>query len=106
MNTVIILGMAVITFINRYAFFVQSFGFQPNEKMQRFLSFSSYAILTAIWAPIIFKFDPNHGITHSGHDYLIATSLAIVLATFKVPSILIIVITATVFFCLRFLFFL
>ena len=104
MNEFIIFGMATITFTNRYAFFIQSFNFQLNEKMQRFLSFSSYAILTAIWTPIVFKLDLNQGFGHAGYDYLIATSLAVILATLKTPSILLIIITSTVFFCLRSLF--
>ena len=106
MNTLIILGMAVITFTNRYAFFIQKFHFEPNEKMRRLLSFSSYSNLTAIWAPIVLNFDPSQGFTHSGYDYLVATGLAIVLAMLKIPSILIVMITSAVFFSLRFLFFL
>jgi len=49
MTWLIILGMACITFINRYAFLSKSFYYKPSNKMLRFLSYSSYAILTAIW---------------------------------------------------------
>ena len=100
-----ILGMSVITFVNRYAFFAQWLRFQPNEKMLRFLSFSSYAILTAIWMPIVFQFDPAQGFSYAGMDYLIATSLAVIMAILKAPSIIIVIISSIAFFALRFLVF-
>ena len=97
-----ILGMAVITFINRYAFFSKGLRFQPNEQMIRFLSFSSYAILTAIWTPIVFNFDPAEGFSYTGMDYLIATSLAVVMAVLKASSIVIVIASTVIFFVLRF----
>ncbi len=100
-----ILGMAAITFINRYAFFAQWLRFQPNKQMIRFLSFSSYAILTAIWTPIVFHFDPAQGFSYAGMDYLIATSLAVLMAVLKASSIIIVIVSTIVFFVLRFLIF-
>lgn len=105
MNWFTILGMAAITFVNRYAFFAQWLRFKPNEQMLRFLSFSSYAILTAIWAPIIFQFDSTQGFSYAGIDYLVATILAVIMAVLKTPSIAIVVVCTVLFFTLRFLIF-
>ena len=102
MNWLIILGMACITFINRYAFFSDGFQYKPSKKMLRFLSFSSYSILTAIWLPIIIQFEPSQGLNHNSYDYLLATTLATILAIFKVPSILIVILSSGLFFLLRF----
>ena len=102
MSWFIILGMACITFINRYAFFSDGFQYKPSKKMLRFLSFSSYSMLTAIWLPIIIQFDPAKGFDHSGYDYIIATALATVMAIFKVPSIVIVIFSSGLFFVLRF----
>ena len=102
MTWLIILGMACITFINRYAFLSKSFYYKPSNKMLRFLSYSSYAILTAIWLPIIIQFEPSQGFKHSGYDYLLATALATVLAILKVPSIVIVIFSSGLFFLLRF----
>jgi len=105
MSWFIILGMACITFINRYAFFSDGFQYKPSKKMLRFLSFSSYSMLTAIWLPIIIQFDLTQGLGHSGYDYLIATTMAIILVIFKVPSIVIVVFSSSLFFLLRFFLF-
>jgi len=100
-----ILGMAVITFINRYAFFSGGLKFKPSEKFLRFLSFSSYSILTAIWLPIIVSFEPSTGFSHAGMDYVIATVLAVVMAVCKVPNIIVVVVCTIIFFVLRLLVF-
>ncbi len=107
MNWFSIFGMALITFANRYAFFIQWVGYEPNEKVKRFLSFSSYAILTAIWAPIVLSITVDQGLSfssfsHAGFDYVIATSLAILLSVFRAPSLLVVLLTTAVFFVLRF----
>ena len=105
MNWFIIFGMACITFLNRYAFFSEGFQYKPSKKMLKFLSFSSYAILTAIWLPIIIHFEPAQGLGHSGYDYVLATALAAIMAIFKVPSIVIVVFSSGLFFLLRFFLF-
>lgn len=97
--------MALITFVNRYAFFVEGLRYQPSVKVKRFLSYSSYAVLTSIWAPILFQLDFREGslagLSYAGLDYLIAASLAAVLTMLYVRSIIVVLLSSGVFFCLR-----
>ncbi len=97
-----ITGMALITFFNRYAFFADFVRYSPGAKVKRFLSYSSYAVLTAIWAPIVFSVDTQTGFTHAGADYLIGVSVAAALSLLRVPSIVVVLTSAAVFFGIRF----
>lgn len=98
-----IIGMAFITYINRYAFLTNSFNYVPNEKIKRLLSYSSYSVLTAIWAPIVFQVDINGRFAVTGMDYLIACSLAAIMSLCRMPSLLTVILSAVVFFGIRFL---
>lgn len=107
MSWLLIIAMAMITFSNRYVFLSQWIRYQPSERLQRFLSYSSYAILTAIWAPIMFSFDSTselsmNSFSHAGWDYVIAGSSAIFLSVFRVPSLLVVLVSTALFFFLRF----
>ena len=103
-----ILTLAVITFANRYVFLLEGLKYQPGEKVKHFMSFASYAVLTAIWAPIIFKAKlPNDvhaqfNIEHAGLDYLLASIVAGLLAFLRLPSIVVVVVSMGVFFMLRY----
>ena len=97
----LLIGMTAITFLNRYAFFPQQLRYTPGERVRRLLSYSSYAILTALWAPIIFKYEIPTGLQLAGWDYLIAASLACILSVLRVPSIIVVLVSASVFFGLR-----
>ena len=99
----LLMGMTVITFANRYAFFAQIIRYQPSEQVQRFLSYSSYAVLTAIWAPIVFDYNPNQGVGHAGLDYLIASALAAFLSFIRVKSIVVVLTSIGAFFLIRYL---
>lgn len=101
MNWALLFGMSLITFWNRYAFFSESVRFQPGVRLKRFLSYSSYAILTAIWTPILFNYNQHSGFDNAGLDYLIATSVAAVLSILKLPSIVVVLISTGLFFLLR-----
>ena len=100
----LLFAMSAITFLNRYAFFTPSLSYQPSEKVQRFLSYSTFAILTAIWTPIVFEFDFEQGFTHAGWDYIIGATIAGVLSVIRVPSIIVVLVCAIVFFGLRMFF--
>ena len=102
MTWLLIIGMSVITFANRYAFFVKALGYLPSENMRRFLSYSSYAILTSIWTPILFEFDYQAGFSHAGWDYLLAGTVAASLSLMRVRAIVVVVLSAAIFFGLRF----
>jgi branched-subunit amino acid transport protein len=53
MTLLTLLILASITFFTRYFFLHPSLPLTLNKSMQRLLSYSAPAILTAIWAPII-----------------------------------------------------
>lgn len=104
MTWLTIIGMTCITFLNRFAFLMHGIRYRPSDRLKRFLSFSSLAVLTAIWAPIVFQFngqllEPSIGI--EGWDYLIGTLLAAGLSVARLPSLLVVLISASVFFALR-----
>ncbi|MBX2848421.1 MAG: AzlD domain-containing protein [Acidiferrobacterales bacterium] len=96
-----IFGMACITFINRFAFLTPGFKLQPNAKFKRFLSFSSLAVLTSIWVPIVFQFEQGQ-LSSAGMDYVVAAFVAAVLSMARLHSLLVVLISVTVFFVLRF----
>lgn len=98
----LLFSMALITFANRYLFFAKSVKFIPNANLRRFLSYSSYAVLTAIWAPIVFEHNANLDIQIAGVDYLAAASLAAILSILRLPSLLIVLMSTAAFFLIRF----
>lgn len=102
MTWLMILCMAAITFVNRYAFFTDLLRYQPGVRARRFLSYSTYAVLTAIWTPIVFQFDYQQGFSHAGGDYLIAVTLAAMLTILRVKSIIVVLASTALFFVLRF----
>jgi len=88
----ILAGMSTITFVNRVAFFARFLHYKPTARVKRFLSYSSFAILTSIWTPIVFKIDYTTGgyataLSHAGWDYLLAGALAACLSIARVKSI-------------------
>lgn len=101
MSYSLLISLAAITFWNRFIFLAENVRFKPGAELKRFLGYSSYAILTAIWAPILFQYQPGVGLAISGWDYLIAASVAALLAIIKLRSILVVLISAGLFFCLR-----
>lgn len=101
---VTILGMAIITFVNRYAFLARTLTYRPSAKVRRFLGFSSYAVLTAIWTPIVFSLESGMLLSHAGWDYLLAAALAAILTLTGFASIIVVLLSTSVFFLLRFLF--
>ena len=99
----LILALAGVTFFNRYLFLSKSFAYQPSAKLKRFLSYSSYSVLTAIWVPFIVNFDSPLTLRLAGWDYAIAATLAAVLTVSRVSSILVVLISTGAFFVVRFL---
>ncbi|RQW64903.1 AzlD domain-containing protein [Vibrio viridaestus] len=49
--------MAALVFLSRYLFLEPKLPLKLSPSIQRFLSYSSPAVLTAIWAPIVFTSD-------------------------------------------------
>ena len=99
----LLISLALITFVNRFAFFTETIRFTPGAKIRKLLSYSSYAVLTAIWMPIIFQFKAGEGLSVAGLDYLLGVILAALLTMLKVRSIFVVLCSTGLFFMLRFL---
>jgi len=97
-------GMACITFFNRVVFLLQWLAYKPNDKLTRFLSFSSLAVLTAIWVPIVFQASSGGELGIAGWDYLIGTLVAAILSLLRAHSLLVVLLSSGVFFLIRFYF--
>lgn len=52
-----ILAMAALVFISRYLFLEPKLPVRLRPSLQRLLAYSGPAVLTAIWAPIVFTHD-------------------------------------------------
>jgi branched-subunit amino acid transport protein len=94
--------LAMITFFNRFAFFSRLTRYQPGEEMGTFLSFSAQSVLTAIWLPIVFSYEPAAGLSWD-LDYLLAAVLVTLLTLLRLPTLAVVVIGMGGFFLLRWL---
>ena len=95
-----LLLMAVITFTSRYIFLEPRIPIRLNVATQRFLSFSSPAVLTAIAAPIVFAREQQP--QFSGDNiYLWAGLVAVVTAYYSRNTLLTAGISMAVFFTLK-----
>ena len=71
--------MACIVFLTRYFFVEPRLPIKLNTKIQTFLGYSSFAVLSAIAAPIVFTHQ-NTLTTDITNPYIIAGVLAVLLA--------------------------
>ena len=99
---ILIIILSLITFTNRYVFFSQTITYQPSEKIMKFLSFSTQAVLTTLWIPIVFTYDSERTINYTDINYLIASIFVFILSMLKINMFLIIVMGLGVFFMLKF----
>ncbi|OEF23496.1 AzlD domain-containing protein [Vibrio rumoiensis] len=74
-----ILAMTTVVFLSRYLFLEPKLPLKLNPTFQRILSYSSPAVLTAIWAPIVFVHDDKLALSFH-NPYLIAAVLAAAVA--------------------------
>lgn len=74
-----ILAMSAVVFLSRYLFLSPNLPLRLNGNMQRLLSYSSPAVLTAIWAPIVFIHDDELAISYH-NPYLISAVIAAAIA--------------------------
>lgn len=74
-----ILAMTAVVFLSRYLFLSPKLPLKLNGNAQRLLSYSSPAVLTAIWAPIVFVHDERLSLSYH-NPYLIAAILAAFIA--------------------------
>ncbi|GHA02057.1 hypothetical protein GCM10008090_09130 [Arenicella chitinivorans] len=103
MSWLVVIGLTAITFVNRYLFFSNQLKLRLGVRGQRFLRYSSFAVLTAIWVPIVIRLEyrPMH-LDIAGWDYLIAAAVAGVLTLMRVPALFVVLVSSALFFCLRF----
>ncbi|WP_394240925.1 AzlD domain-containing protein [Vibrio astriarenae] len=75
----LILLLTLIVFASRYLFLEPKVPLRLNSKAQRYLSYASPAVLTAIWGPIVFM---PHGelVVEDNLPYIIGAVFAVVLA--------------------------
>ena len=100
----LLLSLAAITFLNRYAFLAESFSYSPGPRVRRFLSYSSFAVLTAIWTPLVFQMQAEgFGLSVAGLDYAVGAFAAAALTLARVPSLVVVIASTGLFFALRFL---
>lgn len=74
-----ILAMTFLVFASRYLFLEPHLPLRLNPQTQRLLKYSSPAVLTAIWAPIVFIPEQELWVSAS-NPYLIGAVVAALLA--------------------------
>lgn len=95
-----ILAMAAVIFASRYLFLEPRLPVRLNARVQRILSYSSPAVLTAIWAPIVFLPEGELAVSLA-NPYLIAATLAAALAWKTRNVLLTVVVSMVIFFLLN-----
>lgn len=100
MTLITILLMAMITFLTRYLFIHPKIPLRLNAKMVSFLSFSAPAVLTAIWVPIIFIRDGELALS-AYNPYLLAGTVAVILAAKKANIYWILIASGSLFVLLK-----
>ncbi len=95
-----ILAMTCLVFLSRYLFLEPKLPLRLSPAVQRLLSYSSPAVLTAIWAPIVFTHDSNLSVS-TNNPYLWAAALAGFIAWKTRNVLLTTVVSMTVFLILN-----
>lgn len=95
-----LLLMAVITFSCRYFFFANVVHYTLHPEIKRLLTFTAPAVLTAMWAPIIFVSDG--ALTEMNNAYFISGIITIFAALLVPKTLPVIIIGLFSFGLLRF----
>ncbi|ARN76182.1 AzlD domain-containing protein [Oceanicoccus sagamiensis] len=95
-----ILLMALLVFSSRYLFLEPKLPLRLGPKMLQFLSYSMPAVLTAIFAPIVFIQDNSLAISLDNY-YLLCGLLAAALAWLTRNTLITIVVSMGLFFFLH-----
>ncbi len=96
----LLLIMAVLVLVSRYVFLEPKLPFKISGKWLRFLEYTGPAVLTAIWAPIVFTHEKQFTLDFSS-PYLLSASLAIMLAATTRHVLLTTVLSMTLFFFIK-----
>ena len=92
--------MMLLVFASRYLFLEPKLPIKIKGKWLHFLDYTGPAVLTAIWAPIVFTKE-NHLALEFSNPYLIAASLAVILALTTRNVLLTTVVSMLFFFFIR-----
>lgn len=92
--------MAAIIFCSRYLFLEPRLPVKLSSNTLKFLSYSAPAVLSAIWAPIVFIQEDALQINFD-NQYLICAVVALVLAVATRNTLLTTVLSMSLFFVLR-----
>ncbi|MGR5178141.1 AzlD domain-containing protein [Vibrio parahaemolyticus] len=104
MTYLTILVLTLVVFISRYLFLEPRVPLRLSSGAQRFLSYASPAVLTAIWGPIVFL--PHGKLALSDNlPYLLAALFAMVLALTTKNVLFTTIISIVVFLVLNLLVF-
>ena len=91
MTYLYILCMAIISFSCRYAFFTNVFEYRLHAELKRILNFTAPAVLTALWAPIVFL-DAEYTITLDSPNFMAGTiTVATAYIFSKCPLIIVLI---------------
>ncbi len=98
-----ILLMTVLVFTSRYLFLEPKLPLRLGARTQRVLSYASPAVLTAIWAPIVFIPEGELGLS-LGNPFLLAAIIAAAIAYITKNVLLTTIISMVAFLVLRMMF--
>lgn len=93
--------MATIIFFSRYLFLEPRLPVKLSSGTLKFLSYSAPAVLSAIWAPIVFIQEHELNISLD-NNYLICAAVAIVLAITTRNTLITTILSMALFFLLKF----
>ncbi|WP_025738813.1 AzlD domain-containing protein [Salinivibrio socompensis] len=97
---VMIVAMALITFSVRYLLLARSVPVRIGPRLQRLLTYSAPAVLTALWVPIVFFPEDELSVTAT-NPYLLGALLAIGLACTRLSTLLVVGISIGFFVTLQ-----
>jgi branched-subunit amino acid transport protein len=97
-----ILAMTALVFLSRYLFLEPKLPLKLNPQAQRLLSYSSPAVLTAIWAPIVFMPEKELWIAPN-NPYLISAIIAALIAWKTKNVLMTTIVSMLIFLCLKLL---
>ncbi|CAM2925682.1 AzlD domain-containing protein [Vibrio mytili] len=98
-----ILLMTVLVFISRYLFLEPKLPLRLGMRTQKVLNYASPAVLTAIWAPIVFMPDGELSLEVQ-NPFLLAALVAVLIAYLTKNVLLTTIVSMVLFLVLRLLF--
>ncbi|AYV24565.1 MULTISPECIES: AzlD domain-containing protein [Vibrio] len=104
MTYLVILVLTAVVFISRYLFLEPKVPLRLSSSAQRFLSYASPAVLTAIWGPIVFL--PHGELSLADNlPYMLAATFAVAMAWVTKNVLLTTIVSILVFLVLNLLIF-